>query len=362
MLVEYHVEGRDLRAVPQTVRWAEEVGYDAVTTSETSHDPFLPLVLAAEHSERLRLGTSVAIAFPRSPMVVAYTAWDLQKFSRGRLILGLGTQVKGHIERRFGVDWTAPGPRLREYIGALRAIWDCWQNGTPLNFRGRHYTLTLMTPFFNPGPIDHPAIPVYIAAVNPFMARLAGEVCDGIRLHSFLSPKYLREVILPAVRTGLARAGRRPETFALAGAGFVITGRTEADLAPQREAVRRRLAFYASTRTYRPVMEAHGWGETVDRLHRLSLQGKWDEMAKLITDEMLETYATIGTYDEIADRLRERYGGLVTSVAVNLPLETPADRELAREVIGRIKQVEPLKLSLAPDRSASGGGLSDRDA
>jgi probable F420-dependent oxidoreductase len=343
MLVEYHIQGRDLHAVPEIVRRAEEVGYDVVTTSETSHDPFLPLVLAAEHSRRPLLATSVAIAFPRSPMVVAYTAWDLQKFSGGRLVLGLGTQVKGHNERRFSVLWTAPGPRLREYVLALRAIWTCWQNGTPLNFRGQHYTFTLMTPFFNPGPIEYPNIPIYIAAVNAFMARLAGEVCDGIRLHSFLSPKYLREVIIPAVRAGAARAGRALESFGLAGAGFVITGRTEADLAPQREAVRRQLAFYASTRTYRPVMEIHGWGETVDRLHRLSLQGKWEEMAGLITDEMLETYATIGTYDEIADRLRERYGGLVTSVAMNLPLETPADREAAKEVIAMVKRIEAFK-------------------
>ncbi len=340
MRVEYHIQGRDLRAVPELVRRAEEVGYDAVTSSETNHDPFLPLVLAAEHSKRLLLGTSVAIAFPRSPMVVAYLAWDLQKFSGGRFVLGLGTQVKGHIERRFSVPWTAPGPRLREYIGALRAIWDCWQNGTPLNFRGKRYTFTLMTPFFNPGPIEHPRIPIYTAAVNAFMARLAGEICDGIRLHPFLSPKYLREVIIPAVRAGAARAGRSLEGFGLAGAGFVITGRTEAELAAQREAVRRQLAFYASTRTYRPVMEVHGWGETVDRLHRLSLQGRWDEMAGLITDEMLETYATIGTYEEIADRLRERYGGLVSSVTLNLPLDTAEDRELAKEVIARVKKIE----------------------
>lgn len=348
MRVEYHIQGRDLRALPELVRRVEEVGYDAVTSSETSHDPFLPLVLAAEHSQRLLLGTSVAIAFPRSPMVVAYLAWDLQKFSGGRFVLGLGTQVKGHNERRFSVPWTAPGPRLREYIGALRAIWDCWQNGTPLNFRGKHYTFTLMTPFFNPGPIEHPRIPVYIAAVNAFMARLAGEICDGIRLHSFLSPKYLREVIIPAVQAGAARAGRALDDFGLAGAGFVITGRTEADLVPQREAVRRQLAFYASTRTYRPVMEVHGWGETVDRLHRLSLQGRWDEMAGLITDEMLETYATIGTYDEIAERLRKRYGGLVSSVTLNLPLETAEDRELAREVIARVKKIEAF--SAAPAR------------
>ncbi len=348
MRVEYHIQGRDLRALPELVRRVEEVGYDAVTSSETSHDPFLPLVLAAEHSQRLLLGTSVAIAFPRSPMVVAYLAWDLQKFSGGRFVLGLGTQVKGHNERRFSVPWTAPGPRLREYIGALRAIWDCWQNGTPLNFRGKHYTFTLMTPFFNPGPIEHPRIPVHIAAVNAFMARLAGEICDGIRLHSFLSPKYLREVIIPAVQAGAARAGRALDDFELAGAGFVIAGRTEADLAPQREAVRRQLAFYASTRTYRPVMAIHGWGETVDQLHRLSLQGRWAEMAGLITDEMLETYATIGTYDEIADRLRERYRGLVTSVALNLPLETAEDRELAREVIARVKKIEAF--SAAPAR------------
>lgn len=348
MRVEFHLQARDLRALPELVRRVEEVGYDAVTSSETSHDPFLPLVLAAEHSKRLLLGTSVAIAFPRSPMVVAYLAWDLQKFSGGRFSLGLGTQVKGHNERRFSVPWTAPGPRLREYIGALRAIWDCWQNGTPLNFRGKHYTFTLMTPFFNPGPIEHPRIPVYIAAVNAFMARLAGEICDGIRLHSFLSPKYLREVIIPAVQAGAARAGRSLEGFGLAGAGFVITGRTEADLAAQREAVRRQLAFYASTRTYRPVMELHGWGETVDRLHRLSLQGRWAEMAGLITDEMLETYATIATYDGIADRLRERYGGLVTSVALNLPLETAEDRELAKEVIARVKKIEAF--SAAPTR------------
>jgi probable F420-dependent oxidoreductase, MSMEG_2256 family len=202
----------DLREIPAYARRAEELGVGALWSAETKHDPFMPLAVAAANTTRVQLGTAIAVAFPRSPMIMAHTAWDLQKVSGGRFVLGLGTQVKAHNERRFSLKWEPPGPRLREVILALRAIWDAWQHGTPLNFRGQSYRFDLMTPFFNPGPIDHPRIPVYIAAVNPYMARMAGEICDGLHVHSFHSPKYLREVMHPAVAEGLARRGARGRT------------------------------------------------------------------------------------------------------------------------------------------------------
>jgi probable F420-dependent oxidoreductase len=309
----------DLRTVPDYARKVEALGFDCLWSAETQHDPFLPLAAAATVTSRIRLGTSIAVAFPRSPMILAHTAWDLAKASGGRFILGLGSQVKGHNERRFSVKWEAPAPRMREVVLALRAIWDCWQNRTKLNFKGQFYRFDLMTPFFDPGPIEHSKVPVYIAGVNQHMCRVAGEVCDGLHVHPFNSPKYLREYVQPAVNEGLKAAGKRREDFTYATSSFVVIGDTEAECAPQRLAVKQQIAFYASTRTYEPVLAAHGWHDLAPQLHRKSIEGDWKGMADLITDEMLDTYAVTGTTDTIAARLTERYSGLLDRTAFYQP-------------------------------------------
>ncbi|MFQ5897337.1 MAG: TIGR03617 family F420-dependent LLM class oxidoreductase [Candidatus Methylomirabilia bacterium] len=305
----------DLTRIGDCARTVEAMGFDCLWSSETQHDPFLPLAVAASTTSRLTLGTSIAVAFPRSPMILAHSAWDLQDASGGRFILGLGTQVKGHNERRFSVKWEAPGPRLREVILALRAIWDCWQNGTKLSFKGKFYTFDLMTPFFNPGPIEHPEIPIYIAAVNRYMCQLAGEVCDGLHVHPFNSPKYLREFVHPAVEEGLAKSGRTRSDFTYATSAFVIVGETEKEVAEARQVVKQQISFYASTRTYEPVLAAHGWQDLTPKLHRKSVEGDWQGMAGLITDEMVDTYAVTGTYETIAQRIQERYAGLLDRVS-----------------------------------------------
>jgi probable F420-dependent oxidoreductase len=309
----------DLRTVPEYARKVEALGFDCLWSAETQHDPFLPLAAAATVTSRIRLGTSIAVAFPRSPMVLAHTAWDLAKASGGRFILGLGSQVKGHNERRFSVKWESPAPRMREVVLALRAIWDCWQNGTKLAFKGQFYRFDLMTPFFNPGPIEHPKVPVYVAGVNQHMCRVAGEVCEGLHVHPFNSPKYLREYVQPAVNEGLKAASKRREDFTYATSSFVIIGDSEAELATQRRAVKQQIAFYASTRTYEPVLAAHGWQDVGPHLHRKSVEGDWKGMAELISDEMLETYAVTATADTIAARLNERYDGLLDRTAFYQP-------------------------------------------
>jgi probable F420-dependent oxidoreductase len=314
----------DLRTVPEYARKVEALGFDCLWSAETQHDPFLPLAAAATVTSRIRLGTSIAVAFPRSPMILAHTAWDLAKASDGRFILGLGSQVKGHNERRFSVKWEAPAPRMREVVLALRAIWDCWQNRTKLNFKGRFYRFDLMTPFFDPGPIEHPRVPVYIAGVNQHMCRVAGEVCEGLHVHPFNSPKYLREYVQPAVNEGLKAAGKPREDFTYATSSFVVIGDTEAERAPQRLAVKQQIAFYASTRTYEPVLAAHGWQDLAPQLHRKSIEGDWKGMADLITDEMLDTYAVTGTTDTIAARLTERYSGLLDRTAFYQPQKQQA--------------------------------------
>ncbi len=311
----------DLKAIGEYARVVEAMGFDCLWSSETQHDPFLPLAVAASTTSRIKLGTSIAVAFPRSPMLTAYTAWDLQAASGGRFILGLGTQVKGHNERRFSVKWEAPGPRLREVILALRAIWDCWQNGTRLNFKGRFYTFDLMTPFFNPGAIEHPRIPVYIAGVNRYVCRLAGELCDGLHVHPFNSPKYLREFVHPAVEEGFARSGRRRSDFTYVSSVFAVVGDSEEELARARASVRQQIAFYASTRTYEPVLAVHGWQDLAPKLHRKSVEGDWKGMADLITDEMADTYAVTGTYGTIAERIKERYAGLLDRVSLYQPYQ-----------------------------------------
>jgi probable F420-dependent oxidoreductase len=340
MKVDATIAVDDLRDVPALAREAEDLGFDGLWTAETRHDPFLPLALAAEHTARPSLGTAIAVAFPRSPTVVAHAAWDLQAASGGRLLLGLGTQVKGHIERRFSVQWTAPGPRLREYVLALRAIWEAWQGKAPVAFRGQHYTITLMTPFFAPAPIEHPRIPIYVAAVNAYNLRLAGELCDGVHLHPFHSVRYLRDFALPHLEAGLARAGRPRAAVSLATSAFMITGRTAEEVERAREHARSQIAFYASTRTYEPVLAAHGWEALVPRLHRKSVEGDWRGMAALITDEMLRAFAVEAPLDELAAALRERYAGLLDRIAPYVALERRTSREqlaaFARALCGRL--------------------------
>ncbi len=323
------VRDYDLRAISEYARKVETAGYDCLWSSETQHDPFLPLAVAAAATSSLKLGTSIAVAFPRSPMVLAYTAWDLQKASAGRFLLGLGSQVKAHNQRRFSVKFESPGPKLREVVLAMRAIWDCWQNGTPLKFSGQFYNFDLMTPFFDPGPIPHPRIPVYIAGVNRYMCTMAGEVCDGLHVHPLHTPKYLREFVHPAVEEGLRTSGRSRQDFSYATAAFVVVGDTEAERARNAEAVRQQIAFYASTRTYLPVLACHGWEEVARELHQKSMLGDWKGMARLITDEMLDSFAVFGTYESIGPKLRERYTGLLDRVALYQPYEVAADEAKA---------------------------------
>jgi probable F420-dependent oxidoreductase len=312
----------DLKSIPDYARKVEALGYDCLWSAETQHDPFLPLAVAATVTSRIKLGTSIAVAFPRSPMILAHIAWDLAKASDGRFILGLGSQVKGHNERRFSVKFESPAPKMREVVLAMRAIWDCWQNRTRLDFRGRFFRFDLMTPFFDPGPIEHPRVPVYIAGVNAAMCRVAGEVADGLHVHPFNSPKYLRELVRPAVAEGMAKSGRKDFTYATSS--FVVVGDTEQELARQKQAVKQQIAFYASTRTYEPVLAAHGWQDLVPHLHRKSVEGDWKGMADLVTDEMLETYAVVGSYATIAARLKERYAGLLDRTAFYQPEKQPA--------------------------------------
>src|SRR3990167_2369707 len=315
----------DLKSIPASARRVEALGYDCLWSSETQHDPFLPLAVAATVTSRVKLGTAIAVTFPRSPMILAHIACDLAKASDGRFILGLGTQVKGHNERRFSVPFESPGPKMHEIVRALRAIWDCWQNDTKLNFKGRFYRFDLMTPFFNPGPIAHPGIPIYIAGVNRHMCRIAGEVCNGLHVHSFNSPKYLREYVHPAVEEGLRASGRRRADFTYVTSTFAVVGDTEQELERARQSVRQQIAFYASTRTYEPVLAAHGWQDLTPALHRKSVEGDWQGMADLITDEMLDTFAVTGTYATIAARIKERYTGLLDRTAFYQPYQSGLD-------------------------------------
>ena len=327
----------ELSKVPEAARRAEAMGYNGVFTPETGHDPFLAHALAAEHTTTLELGTAVAIAFPRSPMATAQIAWDLSKQSNGRFTVGLGTQVKGHIVRRYGMDWTPPGPRLREYILMMRAIWDSWQNGTRPSFEGKSYRYTLTSPFFNPGPIEHPNVPVHISAINPYNCRLVGELCDGIKLHGFNTPKYFNEVIRPNIEKGAKKAGRDPKDIEICGLGFVITGPDQEAVEKAMAPVRQQIAFYGSTRTYKPVLDIEGWGDLNQELFSLSLEGKWQDMATRITDDMLEEFAIIGTYDEIVKKIKEKSAGIIDRLSFAIPVHTPDDEERLKSMIKELQ-------------------------
>lgn len=314
MLLDARLPLSALSDVPAIARAAEEIGFDALWTSETEHDPFLPCALIAEHTRELQFGTAIAVSFARSPATLAYSAWDLAAQSGGRFIMGLGTQVKAHIERRFGLPWPdSVTGKLREQILAIRALWDCWQNGTKLNFRGVYYKLTLMSPFFNPGPIQHPNIPIYIAGVNKGLAKLAGEVCDGFQVHPFHSARYLREVILPAIQEGAGKEGRQMKDISVSVTAFTATDPEEEIFA------RTQLAFYASTPSYRPVMDLHGWVTTAEKLSAHAARGEWDEMPVLITDEMLNEFCLTTNEAGFVPALKDKYHGMADRLTVYNP-------------------------------------------
>jgi probable F420-dependent oxidoreductase len=324
MRVATSITSDTLGAAASAARAVEAAGYDTALTQENNHEPFMPLAVAALATERIELGTSVAIAFPRSPMVVAHTAYDLHTSSGGRFVLGLGTQVKGHNERRFSVPWSAPAPRLREYVDALRAIWTSWECDTPLAYEGEHYRFTLMPPNFRPPPSGLGPVPVTIAAVGAAMLRLAGRVCDGVRLHPFCTRAYLENVVMPELQSGLRDGGQQRRHFEVSGGGFVVTGHDQETVAARAEFVRRRVAFYGSTRTYFPVWTQHGLEDLGVELHGLSVQGRWDQMTARIDDDVLRLFAVMGTHDTIADAITTRFGGLSDTVAESIaPGEEP---------------------------------------
>jgi probable F420-dependent oxidoreductase len=323
--VDTMVKGTTIAELSDEARSREKEGYDGLWTFETAHDPFVSLMPVAEHSERIALGTSIAVAFARTPMTMAYTANDLQQHSRGRLLLGLGSQVKPHIERRFGMPWSNPAPRMREYISALHAIWASWNTGERLNFRGDFYSHTLMTPFFAPEPNPWGPPKVYLAAVGEHMTRVAGEVCDGVIPHSFTTQRYLRERTIPLLEEGLARSGRTMADFSISFSAFVVTGRTEEETAAADIGVRRQIAFYGSTPAYRAVLETHGWGDLGVELNRLSRDAddpdRWTKMGDLIDDEVLAAFAVIAEPDALGAALVQRYGDIVDRFTFYAPYE-----------------------------------------
>jgi probable F420-dependent oxidoreductase len=329
MKIDVSVLTPNLLDMPELARAAEAAGFAGLWTSETRHEPFLPLALAAEHTTRIELGTAIAVAFARSPTNLAHLAWDLARASHGRFILGLGTQVKAHVERRFGMPWESPTPKLREMILAIRALWQAWQGDGRVNFRGEFFKITLMTPFFNPGPIDQPDIPIYVAGVNEHLCRLAGELCQGLHVHPFHTTKYLREFVLPNIERGAASANRTRADVKLASTIFVASDDAE------QQAARAQIAFYASTPTYRTVLALHGWEATGEKLSGLAARGRWDAMPALVTDEMLDAVAIVAPREQVPARIRERYTGLLDRVAFYLPF-VPADADQWREVIQRL--------------------------
>ncbi|MGE5071899.1 MAG: TIGR03617 family F420-dependent LLM class oxidoreductase [Anaerolineae bacterium] len=312
-----------LKEVPAIARAAEGLGFDALWTTETQHDPFLPCALIAEHTQHLKIGTAIAVSFARSPANLAYTAWDLAAQSGGRFMLGLGTQVKAHIERRFGMAWPeSVTGKLREQIQAIHAFWDAWQNRTKLNFRGTYYKLTLMSPFFDPGPLDSGVarIPIYIAGVNEGLAKLAGEMCEGFHVHPFNSPKYLNDVILPAIENGLQKQGRNRHDITVSVTAFVATS------AEEQASARAQIAFYASTPSYRAVMALYGWSAAAEQLSAHASRGEWSEMPGLVSDEMLSEFCVLTDEAHLGEALKRRYGGIADRLTLYLPF-TPGERD-----------------------------------
>ena len=327
----------DWKKTADAARRAEAAGYDGVSTSELAHDLFMPLAIAASVTERVALNTSIAVAFPRSPMITANIGHDLQTNSGGRFELGLGSQVKGHNERRFSVPWRDPVGRMREYMESLRAIWRCWENGEKLDYQGEHYNFTLMTPEFSPKPNGQPIVPLSVAAVGPDMLRMAGRVADGTRLHGFCTKKYAEEVCMARIALGLEQSGRARENLEISGGGFLAAGKDEAEVAEKFETIRYRIGFYGSTRTYLPVFATHGLEELGLKLHKLSVDGKWDQLAAQVPDDVVRLFAAVGTYDELPKAIEERFGGVAD--VMRFDFNEGIDPDQHADLVARIKAI-----------------------
>ena len=336
MKIDGGLMGTDLEVLARTAAELESVGYDGVQSAETSHDPFLPLLIAAEHTERLELSTSIAVAFARNPMLLANIGYDLQAFSKGRFTLGLGSQIKAHIEKRFSMPWSHPAARMRELVQAIRAIWAAWDTGDKLDFRGEFYRHTLMTPMFSPGPNPYGDPKIVLAAVGGLMTEVAGEVADGMILHGFTTERYVREVTLPALARGFEKSGRSRADFEISGPIFVVTGATETDFEKARAATKQQIGFYGSTPAYRPVLELHGWGDLQDELNRLSKQGEWVQMGELVDDDVLDAFAIVAEPEDIPKVMLERYGDLVDRISFYAPYRS--DPERWKSILAAFKQ------------------------
>jgi probable F420-dependent oxidoreductase len=311
--------GHDWTRSAEGARQAEADGYDGAWVAETNHDPFTLLTMAATATETIQLGTNIAVAFARSPMTMAVQANDIHWLSKGRMVLGLGSQIKPHIEKRFSMPWSSPAARMREFVMAMHAIWDCWNNGTKLEFRGDFYTHTLMSPFFNPGPNPYGKPKVFAAGVGALMTQVAGEVCDGFLAHGFTTERYLKEVTVPALEVGMAKSGRRRDTFEINLPSFVVTGRDEAEMEIAKTGTKAQIAFYGSTPAYRGVLELHGWGDLQDQLNGLSKQGKWKEMGESLDDEVLNAFAVVAEPAKVASELKQRYASNVDRLSLYAP-------------------------------------------
>ena len=327
--------GFDPDGIAAQARKAEASGYDGVWSAETSHDPFLPIAVGAAATDKLEFGTGITVAFARNPMTLAVVANDLQLLTKGRFMLGMGSQIKPHITKRFSMPWSHPAPRMRELILAIRAIWQAWETDGKLEFRGEFYTHTLMTPFFNPGPNPHGNPKILLAGVGEHMTEVAGEVADGFLVHGFTTERYLREVSLPALERGAAKAGKTRADLTVSYPGFVVTGPDDAAVDAADQAVRQQIAFYGSTPAYRPVLELHGWGELQSELNTLSKRGEWVKMGELITDEVLEAFAVVAPLDEVAATVRSRFGSLVDRFSFYAPYKV--DPEAWKDVLAGFK-------------------------
>ena len=314
-----------------------EIGYDGFFSTETQYDPFLPLALAGAEGHDIDLGTAIAVAFPRSPMVTAMVAWDLARMTSGRFLLGLGTQIRPHITRRFSMEWGSPGPRIKDYILAMRAIWDTWQNSTRLKYEGEFYKFSLMTPFFDPGPIPNPDVPVYIAGVGPYLSSLAGELCDGFHVHPFHTTAYLDELVIPNITRGAAAGGRSIDDVERAATVFVMTGTNDEEVEQSMSAIRQQIAFYASTPSYRPVLEANDW-EFGDELHAMSKRGQWAEMADVVPDEALFEVGVAAQVGDLGAAIKARYGDRVQRVGLySIGSVIDFDPDAANQVVADLK-------------------------
>jgi probable F420-dependent oxidoreductase len=327
----------DIRDFAALAKTAEDVGLGAVLVEETKADPFQLLALGATSTSTIQLGTSVAIATPRSPTVTALSAWSLQQLSEGRFMLGIGTQVRAHVERRYGIAWSAPAPWMRDYVNAIRAVWDCWQNGTPLDFQSDHYNLNVMVPLFDPGPIEHPDIPIHLSAIGPNMCAVAGEVADGVRLHPVCTAKFIDEQVLPNLARGAARSNRDVDDVEICMKPLIGTAPDEERLEQVVNTVRARVSFYLSTPSYRRTFQLHDWGDVAEQASQLSREQRWDDLPALVTDEMLHAVATIGTYDEIAGKLNDRYSDRVDRIEFSTPVATEEDAAALQEILSQIR-------------------------